>query len=336
MKPTDFALRLSAFLTHYLPAQRNVSPHTIHSYRDTFTLLLRFTRDQRGIAPERLRIEDLDPPLVLAFLEHLQNERQCSPRTCNQRLGTLHSFFRYLQTEQPEQLARCQRILAIPYRRYAQAPVSYLSVEDLTAILAQPDLTRWTGRRDAMLLSLLYDTGARCQELIDLSVRDVRLEPPAQVRLTGKGRKTRIVPLMTNTVKLLSQYLAESGLNQPEQRDTPLFFNRHRGRLSRSGIRYLVEKYTDQARQTRPGLPQRIGPHSLRHTKAMNLLQTGNPLTVIRDILGHVDIRSTEVYARADIEMKRRALEQAVEAAPPMPQPSWRVDENLMDWLRSL
>lgn len=336
MKPTDFALRLTAFLTDYLPGQRNLSQHTIRSYRDAFTLLLRFVRDERRIAPERLHIEDLTAPVILEFLAHLQSARHCSPRTCNQRLGALHCFFRYLQTEEPERLAQCQRILAIPQRRYARAPVHYLSAEELGAILAQPDLTRREGRRNAMLLTLLYDTGARCQELIDLSVRDVRLEPPALVRITGKGRKTRVVPLMTNTAELLGEYLAEMGLIRPEQLDAPLFGGRYGGRLSRSGVRYLLEKYAAKARPERPNLPQRIGPHTFRHAKAMHLLQSGNPLTVIRDILGHADIKSTEVYARADIDTKRQALERAPDVSAPLPRPSWQADESLMGWLRSL
>ncbi|MEA2079568.1 MAG: site-specific integrase [Pseudomonadota bacterium] len=336
MKPTDFALRLTAFLTDYLPGQRNLSQHTIRSYRDSFTLLLRFARDERGIAPERLCIEDLTAPVVLDFLAHLQRERHCSPRTCNQRLGALHSFFRYLQTEEPERLAQCQRILAIPQRRFARAAVRYLSTEELGAILAQPDFTHLEGRRDAVLLTLLYDTGVRCQELIDLSVRDVRLESPALVRITGKGRKTRVVPLMTNTAQLLREYLAEMGLSDPEHIDAPLFGGRYGGRLSRSGVRYILEKYIAKARTERPDLPQHIGPHTLRHAKAMHLLQSGNPLTVIRDILGHTDIKSTEVYARADIGMKKRALERAVDASMFTSRPSWQADENLMNWLRSL
>jgi site-specific recombinase XerD len=336
MIPTDFAIRLTAFLTDYLPGQRNLSQHTVHSYRDAFALLLRFFRDQRGVVPERLCIEDLTAPVVVDFLAFLQRERHCSPRTCNQRLGALHSFFRYLQTEQPEHLAQCQRILAIPQRRYARMAVRYLSTEELGVILAQPDLKHRQGRRDAMLLTLLYHTAARCQELIDLSVRDVRLESPALVRITGKGRKTRVVPLMTNTTQLLEEYLAEMGLTSPEQVDAPLFRGRYGGRLSRSGIRYIIEKYTAKARTERQNLPQHIGPHTFRHAKAMHLLQSGNPLTVIRDILGHVDIKTTEVYARADIGMKRRALEQAVDASPPITRPSWQADQKLIDWLRSL
>lgn len=336
MKPTDFALRLTAFLTDYLPGQRNLSQHTIRSYRDSFTLLLRFVRDERGIAPERLCIEDLTAPVVLDFLGHLQRDRHCSPRTCNQRLGALHSFFRYLQIEEPERLAQCQRILTIPQRKFARTAVHYLSTEELGAILAQPDSTHLEGRRDAVLLTLLYDTGVRCQELIDLSVRDVRLESPALVRITGKGRKTRVVPLMTNTAQLLRDYLADTGLSGPEQIDAPLFGGRYGGRLSRSGVRYILEKYIAKARTERPDLPQHIGPHTLRHAKAMHLLQSGNPLTVIRDILGHADIKSTEVYARADIGMKKQALERAADASMFTSRPSWQADENLMNWLRSL
>jgi site-specific recombinase XerD len=336
MTATDFAARLTAFLTRYLPAQRNVSPNTIQAYRDVFILLLRYLRDERGLAPERLRLDQIDVPLVLAFLEYLEQKRHCSARTRNHRLATLHSFFRYLQAEAPERMLQCQQILAIPFRRCAHAPVGYLTAEELAAIFAQPDLSRREGRRDAVLLSVLYDTGTRCQELIDLSVRDVRLETPAQIRVAGKGRKTRLVPLMSNTVEMLNNYTREVGLDRPERRDEPLFQNRRGGRLSRSGVRYILDKYTEKARISYPSLKNKISPHTLRHSKAMHLLQTGNPPTVIRDILGHADIKTTEVYARADIDMKRRALEKAASASPPVPAAPWRADTTLMEWLRSL
>ena len=274
--------------------------------------------------------------MVLAFLAYLENERHCTARTRNHRLAALHTFFRYLQIEEPDRMLHCQRILSIPFRRHERPAVGYLTTEELASILAQPDLKRCQGRRDAVLLSLLYDTGARCQELINISVRDVRLETPAQIRINGKGRKTRIVPLMPSAAKLLSGYMLDLGLDRPERMDEPLFKNRKGSRLSRSGIRYILGKYTDKARKDHPNLQQKIGPHKFRHTKAMNLLQTGNPLTVIRDILGHTDIKSTEVYARADIEMKRRALEKAVDALPSTPTPSWHSDKDLMDWLRKL
>jgi site-specific recombinase XerD len=289
------------------------------------------------LAPDRLSLEQIDPPLVLDFLDHLEKERRCAARTRNLRLTAVHAFFRYLQTEEPGLLLRCQRILAIPLQRCAPPPVEYLAPESLAAILHQPDLERRAGRRDAVLLSLLYDTGARVQELIDLSVRDVRLESPAQVRLTGKGRKTRVVPLMNSTVDLLRDYLREQGLIGSEQFDTPLFRNRFGGRLSRSGIRYLVEKYVGKARTTRPAVSlPKVSPHTFRHSKAMHLLQTDNPLVVIRDFLGHADIKSTEIYARADLDMKRRALEKASTKSPTPLLPSWQKDKGLLDWLTSL
>jgi integrase/recombinase XerD len=337
MRPTDFATHLTAFLTGYLPAQRHVSPNTIKAYRDAFVLLLRYCRDVRRIAPERLGLEQIDPPLVLGFLDHLETERRCTSRTRNLRLTALHAFFRYLQTEEPGLLLACQRILAIPLQRQAPPAVEYLTPESLAAILRQPDLSRHAGRRDAVLLSLLYDTGARVQELVNLSVRDVRLESPAQVRLTGKGRKTRVVPLMNSTVELLREYVREQGLSGPEQGDQPLFRNRCGGRLSRSGIRYLVEKYTLQARATQPSVPlPKVSPHTFRHSKAMHLLQCGNPLVVIRDFLGHADLKSTEIYARSDLEMKRRALEKASAQSPTPAIPFWQKDQSLLEWLASL
>ncbi len=336
MKPTDFAVRLTAFLGEYLPVQKNVSPNTIKAYRDAFTLLLRYCRDEQKVPPEKVTLGTLNASLVLSFLNHLETGGSCGTRTRNHRLSVLHAFFRYLQIEAPERMVQCQQILAIPFQRCARPTVNYLSTEELSEILSQPDLTTDHGRRDAVMLSLLYDTGARVQELVDLSVRDVRLDSPAQIRLTGKGRKTRVVPLLSGTVELLAQYMREHRLDCPERMDSPLFFNRQGEHLSRSGVRYLLMKYTENARKAKPGLPDKISPHTLRHSKAMHLLQAGNPATVIQAILGHADIRSTDIYARADVEMKRRALEKATKTAPPSTLPSWHGDKGLMDWLRSL
>ena len=273
---------------------------------------------------------------VLSFLNHMENEANCSIRTRNHRLSVLHAFFRYLQAEEPGRIAQCQQILAIPLKRYARPTVHYLTTEELAEILEKPDLSTTWGRRDAALLSLLYDTGARVQELADLSVRDVRLDPPAQICLTGKGRKSRVVPLMSGTVNLLAQYMGEHRLYCLECIDSPLFFNRRGEHLSRSGIRYILEKYAIEARKTRPGLLKNISPHTMRHSKAMHLLQAGNPATVIQSILGHADIRSTDIYARADIKMKRHALQKAAEMAPSVKVPSWRDNKGLMEWLSSL
>lgn len=338
MKPTDFATHLTAFLTTYLAGQRGASPNTIRSYRDTFVLLLRYLRDAHDRPVEKVTLANVEAPLVVAFLDHLQRERGCGLRTCNQRLAAIHAFARYVQSEAPEHLLAMQRVLAIQSRRVARKPVAYLETADLGAVLAQPDITSSLGRRDAVLLSVLYDTGARCQELIDLRARDVRLDTPAQVQLTGKGRKTRIVPLIDSTVTLLRGYMEAHGLLDSGAADRPVFGGRHGRPMSRSGIRYLLAKHVRSASGDRTTIPSKVGPHTLRHSKAMHMLQRGVPIVVIRDILGHVDVKTTEVYARANLEMKRRALETAANSpsAPATPTVSWRDDPELMAWLTSL
>ncbi len=338
MKPTDFAAHLTAFLTTYMADQRNASPNTIRSYRDTFMLLLRYLRDTRDRPVEKVTLANIDAPTVVAFLEHLQTERGCSPRTCNQRLAAIHAFSRYVQSEAPDHLLAMQRVLAIPSRRVPCRPMGYIESDDLGAVLVQPDVGTASGRRDAVLLNVLYNTGARCQELIDLRAKDMRLDSPAQVRLTGKGRKTRIVPLTDSTVTLLRGYMEAHGLLAPEAADRPVFGGRHGRPMSRSGVRYLVAKHVRSASNDHAGIPSKVGPHTLRHSKAMHMLQGGVPLVIIRDILGHVDVKTTEVYARANLDMKRRALETVANSpsAPPTATMSWHDDRELMAWLTSL
>ena len=335
MNPTTLAVHISHFLSHYLAGQRNLSPNTIKAYRDVFVLLLRFCRDAKGIAIERLELEQIDAQLVGAFLDHLEQERHCSIRTLNQRLAVLHAFFRYVQVEEPTLLLQSQRILAIPLRRFVRHEVNYLSKDHLAALLAQPDLNRSDGRRDAVLLSVLYDTGARVQELIDLTAGDVRLEAPAQVRILGKGRKVRVVPLMENTARLLQQYVDQNHLALPENYDRPLFRNKYGNQLTRVGVNYILQKHLQKVRDSYPHLKQKVSPHSLRHTKAMHLIQGGVSLDIVRDFLGHVDIKTTELYARANLEMKRAAIEK-VSPAPVPNIPSWKENKSLLQWLQRL
>lgn len=205
----------------------------------------------------------------------------------------------------------------------------------LAALLAQPNLNELDGRRDVVLLSVLYDTGARVQELIDLTVGDIRLETPAQVRLFGKGRKVRVVPLMDNTVNLLRNYLHENNLALPEKFDYPLFRNNQGNKITRVGVNYILQKYVRKIQETYPYFKQKISPHTLRHTKGIHLLEGGVSLDVIRDFLGHVDIKTTEIYARANLEMKRAALEK-VSPAPTPKIPTWKENKSLLQWLQSL
>jgi site-specific recombinase XerD len=261
---TDFATALRRFLTSYLAGLRGCSPATIASYRDTFRLLVAWFRDERSIPPARLTLDHLDAGAVTAFLAHLQEDRHNSVSTRNQRLAAISSFATWMQAEDPARMACWQDILDIPAKKQDRPAVRHLTVDQARLLLARPDRSTRQGRRDATLLATLYDTGARVSELADLAVRGVRLQKPAMVSLTGKGRKTRHVPLDGGTVTLLASYLQEQRLDQPGSNDHPVFFNQHRVRLSRGGIAWIIRKYQAQA-----GDPLLAGvtvsPHILRH-----------------------------------------------------------------------
>jgi integrase/recombinase XerD len=332
---TDFALSLRRFLIDHLAGLRGCSPNTISSYRDTFKLLICYLRDERHIAPERLTLELIDAPVITAFLAWLRTERHNRPSTCNQRLAAISSFYRWLQTQDPARMACCQDILQIPSSKHDQPAIAHLTVEQTRHLLALPDRRTRQGRRDATLLATLYNTAARVQELADLCVRDIRLEDPAIVALTGKGRKTRHVPIDTNTTALLAAYLAERGLDRPGRDDRPVFFNQHRAKLSRGGIAWILHKYQTQSAD--PALTDaQLSPHVLRHARAMHLCDAGVPLPYIRDILGHVDLSTTEIYARASTEAKRKALEAVYDQVVSADLPEWNQNPDLLTWLTSL
>src|SRR6266487_5156921 len=331
---TDFAVFLRRFLTGHLAGLRGCSPNTIASYRDAFKLLICYFRDQRHIPPERLTLELIDAAAITGFLDWLRTGRHNSPSTSNQRLAAIDSFFSWMQTQDPARMACCQDILAIPASKHDRPAVAHLTIEQTRQLLALPDRSTRAGRRDATLLATLYDTAARVQELADLTVRDIRLEPPALIAVTGKGRKTRHVPLTANTTALLDAYLAEHRLNRPGHDDHPVFFNQHSSKLSRGGIAWITHKY--QTTTTDPTLANAdITPHTLRHSKAMHLYEAGIPLPYIRDILGHVDLSTTEIYARASTEAKRRALEAAYTIVTD-DLPEWNQDPGLLNWLAKL
>ncbi len=336
--PTDFAYHLSEYLGKYLPGRYGMSVNTVKSYRDTFSLLLRYCREVQKIPVEQITISHLSKELIEGFLSHLENDRSCSSSTVNQRLAAIHAFFKYLQTEAPENICLYQQILAAKFKKMPRGScVEHVSLEAIQAILAQPDTETLEGRRDLTLLAVMYDTGARVSEVAGLMVRDVRIENPATVRLLGKGSKARIVPLMSQTKELLALYLDEQRLVAPNLGAHPLFFNRQREKLTRAGIAYILDKYVNLARQKTPKIiTDKVTPHVFRHSKAMHLLQNGINLVYIRDLLGHADISTTEVYARADAEMKRKALENAYQNPAPKDLPQWQKDEGLLDWLKSL
>jgi len=338
MKPTDFAGYLTGFLSSYLPGQRNLSKHTIQSYRDTFQLLLTFCRDVCKIPIEKITLGQIDKGLVEDFLVWLETDRGNSISTRNQRLAALHSFFRYVQFEAPETMLHCQRVLGIPFKKKPKPAITHLTADEIRAIFEGPDTSKKDGRRDLLLLSLLYDTGGRVSEISDLEVRDVRLDSPATITLNGKGGKIRYVPIMSKTADLLSVYLHEQHLLEHSRLENPLFFNRQKRKLTRMGVTYVLDKYVELARTKCPSMPEKVTPDSFRHSKAMHLLESGVNLVYIRDLLGHSSVMTTEIYARANAEMKRKALEQAHVNLIPVhaDEPAWEDDSSLVSWLQNL
>ena len=333
MKTTDFPRLLSDFLLKELPGIRNQSKNTIESYRDTYIRLLTYCRDILSIKPERLCVSDLTAERITEYLEWLERERANSVSTRNQRLAAIHSLFRYIQTQAPEYMFQCQQVLGIPYKKTEKRVVNYLSEAETKTLLAMPDTTTKKGRRDQAMLTLLYDSGARVQELADLRVGDLRLDSPAQVKLTGKGRKTRIVPLMDKTVALLQSYISEQHLESASCYEHPLFFNAQDKKLTRQGIAYILKKYADGCNL------QKISPHRLRHTKAMHLTEADiNPI-FIRDFLGHTDLKVTEIYSKTSIKMKKAALDKMKSGKDVIPEKQskdWTEDKSLMEWLNGL
>ncbi len=337
MKPTNFAYYLTSFLSKYLPGIAGLSSNTIMSYRDTYSLFLDFCSTRKKIKPEKFSLDNLNGKLVEEYLEWLEKTRNCTASTRNVRLAAFHSFCRYLQTEFPDYIHSAQRILSIPMKRTKRISVEYVTLEAMKLLLKKPDKTTNRGRRDLVLLSLLYDSGARVQELADLKVGDLRPVSPATIKLTGKGNKTRIVPLMKPMSELLKQYLKENNLTEPYSFDYPLFCNRSKSKLTRAGISYIVKKYAVEAIKEAPELfPEKISPHCFRHSKAVHLLQSGLNLIYIRDFLGHVNVQTTEIYARIDGEMKRKALEKNNTNIVSDKMPEWQINKGLMNWLKNL
>jgi site-specific recombinase XerD len=337
MKPTDFSYHLTGYLAKYLPGRAGFSVNTVKSYRDTFSLLLLFCSKVKMIPVEKITICKLEGTLINDFLTWIEQDRCCAASTRNQRLAAIHAFFKYLQMEAPEHIYLCQQIMAIPLKRTQIGAIEYLTLNGIKAILETPDATKLKGRRDLVLLSLMYDTGARVQEMADLVVANVRLDNPAIIKVTGKGNKSRIVPLMTPTAKLVDQYLSENNLKAVASRQCPLFKNCFGEKLTRAGISYILKKHANEARRLHSELiPKEISPHCFRHSKAMHLLQSGVNLVYIRDLLGHVSIKTTEIYARADSQMKRAALENAYVGIVSSEMPVWQQNSDLLKWLNDL
>lgn len=329
----DFSYYLRKFLTEYLPREKGFNTNTIDSYRYTFILLLEYYKTI-GIKAEKITILDLTKERIEGFLNYLENERQNSSVTRNSRLAAIHSFFRYLQYEYPDYIDEYTKIINLPFKKVKTKQMSYLTVEEMKILIDNIDTSNEYGYRDYMIILLMYESAIRVSELINVKIIDFRLSKPYSLKITGKGNKQRYVPLSELFIEKLNRYI-KSSLNKNKLETDYLFLNHSNQKLTRAGVGHILNKYVSLAKKKNPKLfKEKISPHSLRHTKAMHLLQDDVNLVYIRDILGHSSIQTTEVYARADSARLRQAIEKSYKEISKETKCNWQ-DESIMNWLKS-
>jgi site-specific recombinase XerD len=331
ISPTSLAPLLQRFFTQRLMQQRQASPHTISSYRDTFRQFLKFIQQRLRKPPSRLTFEEIDAPLIVAFLDELEKRQGLSVRSRNLRLTAIHSFFRYAAFEMPAYSAQIQRVLAIPSKRFTRTLIQFLTRPEVDALLAAPNQLTWSGRRDHAFLLVAVQTGLRLSEMTGLKREDLIVGSGAHLRLIGKGRKERCTPLAKSTLAVLKSWLRE-----PQRGGGDVLFPNARGdRLSVHGVQYLLTKHRLAASKHCPSLKdKRVTVHRLRHTMAMDLLQAGVDRSVIALWLGHESVETTQIYLEATLAMKERALEKAL---PPSGRPGrYQPGDQLLGFLNSL
>ena len=331
MTPTTLPALIQQFFTDRLCTQMQASPNTIAGYRDTFRLLLRFASEHTGRAPTKLKIEDLDSDLMGEFLAHVESERRNSARSRNTRLAAIRSFFRFVAMNEPAHLLHCQRILAMPGKRYVRRTVEFLDRAQIDALLAAPDRSTWIGRRDHAILMLALQTGLRASELINLRRGDIVSGTGAHIRCEGKGRKQRCTPLRRETLQVLEAWLRQCAGTDSD----PLFCTNRGTQLSRDALEGVVRRHTLSASRSCPSLAgKRVSPHVLRHSTAMELLHHGVDQSVIALWLGHESVETTQVYMHADLRLKEKAL--ARMTAPASNPGRYRPDDKLLAFLQAL
>ena len=326
-----FPTLLETFFTDRLLRQKRASPHTVASYRDAFSLLLRFLQHRLDKAPSALTLDDLDAPLISAFLDDLEQTRGTSARSRNVRLSAIHSFFQYVALRAPSHSGLIQRVLAIPSKRYDRTPIAFLTDVEIEALLAGPDQNRWMGRRDRTLLLLAVQTGLRVSELSGLCWQDIMLDTGAHVCCQGKGRKERCTPLRKDVITALRSWQREQN-NRPEE---PVFPSTRGGPLKRDGVAHLLTKYVATAQQHCPSLQsKRVTPHVLRHSAAMALLHSGVDSAVIAMWLGHETMDTLQMYLHASLELKQQALDKTTPVNGKAGR--YQPDDDLLAFLKGL
>ena len=339
-QPTQLGRAVVRFFQEYLPTLRGMSRHTIQSYRDCMIMFLEFAAKDCRRPIESLELSDITADRIGRFLAFLEAVRGNSITTRNARLAAMHTFARYLVADHPEQLAALQQVLGIPFKRGArETPIDYLEKTEIEAVLASIDRKTPAGRRDYAMFSLMFNTGARVQEIIDLRVRDLRLEPPCQARFAGKGNKVRLCPIWPRIARLLKELTEVQRCGADDSADRHVFLNARGVAMTRFGVRYLLQQHIAAGANAAPTLlGKRIHPHSLRHTTAIHLLKAGVDFATISQWLGHASLNTTMRYARADLDLKRQALAQVFPEvlAPPKGGAFIFRDDNVTAWLRRL
>lgn len=336
---TDMAMLLKDFFETYLPKERGVSNHTIRSYSVTFQSLYAFFKDNKGIRANKLFVKDLSRRSINDYLNWLEMEKGNKVPTRNSRLASVKAFCHYAQYKDFKNLARWQDILSIKSKKADMPYMSFLTQEGMKTLLSEVPTDTIQGRRHLAILAFLYDTGARANELISFSAHNLNLTKPYHVILSGKGRKKRIVPIHEKLVLILKTYMKDANIELNNISKQPLFVNAYGRKLTSAGLTHIIMMYADKVRENFPALmPERLSPHSFRHSKATHLLQAGMNIIYVRDFLGHSSVKTTETYVRMDSEQKRKALEAAAADIVPQSQTIevWNDDEKLLNWLKGL
>ncbi len=332
MNKNAFSYHLTKYFAEYLPKQTAASPNTIHSYRDTFVQLMEFYKAEYGLPPEKLEYGEFTADRIESFLTYLEDTRGVGISTRNQRLAAIHAFFRYLQYRDPAGFQQCAQILSVPFKKAPVKPMNYLSTEEMKLLLSIPDQKKDGQLRDLTIMVLLYETGARVQELIDLCPSNIRFSTTVTVELHGKGNKTRLVPVNADAAAIVRSYIRRCHRTDA---DKPLFVNRKGEKLTRAGIQYIIDKYVSTAHLQHPGLfRSRVTNHIFRHSKAMHLLEAGVNLIYIRDLLGHTSVVTTEIYARTNPKIKEEQLKKHSASVETVQKYSKEQKKDLIDWLK--